>query len=135
MEKLLLLRNDDALGKRNFNDEKYYLIRLNIREFFKSLVEKAEKDGFDTDQLLEKPDALGHTVFGIASNTSQDIIKYILSSDHRRLNTHWRMFHRACQPCAVRYDVIGKYETMQSDLDYVLDRLGVKLDFPRKYQH
>ena len=75
----MLLRNDDALGKRNFNDEKYYLIRLNIREFFKSLVEKAEKDGFDTDQLLEKPDALGHTVFGIASNTSTDIIEYILS--------------------------------------------------------
>ena len=79
MEKLLLLRNDDTDGKRNFNDEKYDLIRWNIEAFFKKLVKKAEKDDFDTDHLLELPDALGNTVFGIASNTSKDIIEYILS--------------------------------------------------------
>ena len=52
---------------------------MNIDRFFKKLVEKAERDGFDTDQLLEKPDALGITVFGIATKTSKDIIEYILS--------------------------------------------------------
>ena len=79
LQKLLLLRNDDFDGKRDFHDEKYDLIKLNIESFFKKLVKKAEKDGFDTDQLLEKPDALGTTVFGIASNTSKDFIEYILS--------------------------------------------------------
>ena len=79
MEKLLLLRNDAIDGKRYFNDEKYDLIRLNVEAFFKKLVKKAEKDGFNTDHLLELPDALGNTVFGIASNTSKDIIEYILS--------------------------------------------------------
>ena len=43
------------------------------------MVVKAEKDGFDTDELLEKANAYGDTVFGIASRTSQKIIKYILT--------------------------------------------------------
>ena len=107
MEKLLLFRNDDTYGKRNFNDEKYQLIRGNITLFFISLVKKAERDGFDIDNLLEKPDALGHTVFGIASNTSKDIVKYILSRPNIDLGyinpyfvnpwaTTWPEFTEAC---------------------------------------
>ena len=79
MQILLLLRIDYIDGKRDFHDEKYDLITWNIEAFFKKLVKKAERDGYDTDHLLELPDALGNTVFGIASNTSKDIIEYILS--------------------------------------------------------
>ena len=54
-------------------------MRTNVENLFQCMVVKAEKDGFDTDELLEKPNAYGDTVFTIASNTSQKIISYILT--------------------------------------------------------
>jgi hypothetical protein len=45
---------------------------------------------------------------------------------------HWRPFVDACLPCNVHYDMIGHYETLQQDADYVLNKLGVSqwLQFP-----
>lgn len=56
------------------------------------MVAKAEKDGFDIDVLLEKPDAIGNTVFGMASTTSKAIVEYILTRpniDLRYINPHF----------------------------------------------
>lgn len=49
------------------------------------------------------------------------------------LNEHWRPVHDLCQPCAVRYDVVGKYEGLDVEAPYVLRRAGVQrlVRFPR----
>ncbi|KAK4307719.1 hypothetical protein Pmani_020540 [Petrolisthes manimaculis] len=48
-------------------------------------------------------------------------------------NEHWLSVHEICNPCAIEYDFIGKYETLKEDSEYLLEWLGVKEligDFP-----
>lgn len=33
--------------------------------------------------------------------------------------------HELCNPCAVKYDFVGKYESLKEDANYVLDWMGV----------
>ena len=63
-----------------------------------------------------------------------EFIKYLLSRPPH-FNSHWEMYHKLCQPCAIKYDFIGKYETMSQDVSYVLERIGVNISFPQRYQH
>ncbi|XP_026290551.1 carbohydrate sulfotransferase 11 [Frankliniella occidentalis] len=50
-------------------------------------------------------------------------------------NEHWKPIHQLCAPCAIRYDIIGKYETLYDDADYLLHQLGEPTSaFPR-YAH
>lgn len=65
--------------------------------------------------------------------TFLEFVRYLVSDHIRPLNSHWRQYYKLCFPCVVRYDVIGKYETMQRDVQYVLEeaRIGQKLKFPR----
>ncbi|KAJ1520042.1 hypothetical protein ONE63_004271 [Megalurothrips usitatus] len=39
-------------------------------------------------------------------------------------NEHWKPINQLCAPCAIRYDIIGKYETLYEDADYLLNQLG-----------
>ncbi|XP_064078561.1 carbohydrate sulfotransferase 11-like [Macrobrachium nipponense] len=39
-------------------------------------------------------------------------------------NEHWLSVHEICNPCAVKYDFIGKYESLKEDAHYVLEWLG-----------
>ncbi|XP_066963476.1 carbohydrate sulfotransferase 11-like [Macrobrachium rosenbergii] len=39
-------------------------------------------------------------------------------------NEHWLSVHEICNPCAVKYDFIGKYESLKEDVHYVLEWLG-----------
>ncbi|XP_076469044.1 carbohydrate sulfotransferase 11-like [Babylonia areolata] len=36
------------------------------------------------------------------------------------LNEHWATYHRLCLPCSVRYDFVGRYETLDVDAQHVL---------------
>lgn len=48
------------------------------------------------------------------------------------LNEHWQTVNTLCHPCHIHYDVVGKYETLEEDADYVLKLAGVpdSLHFP-----
>ncbi|KAG5845204.1 carbohydrate sulfotransferase 11 isoform X1 [Anguilla rostrata] len=48
------------------------------------------------------------------------------------LNEHWETVHSLCHPCHIRYDLVGKYETLEEDSNYVLRLAGVgdRLRFP-----
>ncbi|XP_061085620.1 carbohydrate sulfotransferase 11 isoform X2 [Conger conger] len=48
------------------------------------------------------------------------------------LNEHWETVHSLCHPCHIRYDLVGKYETLEEDANYVLGLAGAgeTLRFP-----
>ncbi|KAG7155687.1 Carbohydrate sulfotransferase 13-like 3 [Homarus americanus] len=59
--------------------------------------------------------------------TFSEFIRFISEPGHgtfEQRNEHWLSMHEICNPCAVQYDFIGKYETIKVDADYVLDWLG-----------
>ncbi|CAH7167934.1 Chst13 [Phodopus roborovskii] len=77
-----------------------------------------------------QPDALsrGHDV------RFAEFLAYLLDPRTRRhepFNEHWERAHALCHPCLVRYDIVGKFETLADDAAFVLDLVGEPgLSFP-----
>ena len=39
-------------------------------------------------------------------------------------NEHWLSVHDICNPCAINYDIIGHYETLNEDTNHILNWIG-----------
>jgi dermatan 4-sulfotransferase 1 len=49
------------------------------------------------------------------------------------VNAFWRPQSELCQPCAVRYNFVGHYETLNDDAYLVLETIGMRgVRFPVK---
>ncbi|XP_016052847.1 PREDICTED: carbohydrate sulfotransferase 13, partial [Miniopterus natalensis] len=61
-------------------------------------------------------------------------LAYLLDPRTRRdepFNEHWERAHELCHPCRLRYDVVGKFETLAEDAAFVLGLVGAPgLRFP-----
>lgn len=48
------------------------------------------------------------------------------------LNEHWRPIYDLCHPCSINYDIIGKYETLDQDSEFILKQVGeTGISFPQ----
>lgn len=60
--------------------------------------------------------------------TFQQFITYLLDPETEResiFNEHWRQVYRLCHPCQVKYDFIGRLETLETDAEHLLKLLKV----------
>uniref|UniRef100_A0A8B9T8I4 Carbohydrate sulfotransferase n=1 Tax=Anas platyrhynchos TaxID=8839 RepID=A0A8B9T8I4_ANAPL len=58
---------------------------------------------------------------------SRSFVYYLLDPRTQReepFNEHWERVHSLCHPCIVHYDVVGKYETLVEDANYILQLVG-----------
>ncbi|KAJ8373647.1 hypothetical protein SKAU_G00042270 [Synaphobranchus kaupii] len=58
----------------------------------------------------------------------QEFAEYLVDPATLRegpLNEHWETVYSLCHPCHIRYDLVGKYETLEDDSNYVLRLAGV----------
>lgn len=89
----------------------------------------------DKIYLLDK-DRISHTIaqengktnFSCGHNvTFQEFLDYVVSraADGKEINRHWAPVYLLCHPCDVRYDVIGKVETLTEDIKYTLNQARV----------
>ena len=46
------------------------------------------------------------------------------------VNPHWLPNVEKCMPCEIRYDYIGRFETLEDDAKYILHSIGANLTFP-----
>ncbi|XP_022109268.1 carbohydrate sulfotransferase 8-like [Acanthaster planci] len=54
-------------------------------------------------------------------------VRYLTDPAERSgFNSHWREMYKLCLPCRVQYDLIGKLESVDSDLSFLLDHLGLE---------
>ncbi|XP_044743117.1 carbohydrate sulfotransferase 11 [Chrysoperla carnea] len=65
--------------------------------------------------------------------TFAEFVKYVIAegNDNRDQNEHWKPISQMCHPCALTYDVIGKYESLVDDSDMILAMVNATfLNFP-----
>ncbi|UJR34979.1 hypothetical protein I4U23_027758 [Adineta vaga] len=59
--------------------------------------------------------------------TFEHFITYMLSTG-LRADVHWQPYTKLCQVCLLKYNFIGKYETIEEDLNRFISYLGMKPD-------
>lgn len=60
------------------------------------------------------------------SVTFPEFVKYVLDKDTPKpYNGHWREYYKMCYPCLIDYDAVGKYETFDDDVNYILNATGI----------
>jgi hypothetical protein len=70
-----------------------------------------------------RPNALNESLSRGHDVSFNEFVQYVIdprSSLRRPLNEHWRPYYQLCRPCQIRYDVIGKYETLEEDAVHVI---------------
>ncbi|XP_053262337.1 carbohydrate sulfotransferase 11 isoform X1 [Podarcis muralis] len=65
----------------------------------------------------------------------EEFVAYLIDPHTQReepFNEHWQTVYSLCHPCHIHYDLIGKYETLEEDSNYILQLAGVGnyLKFP-----
>ncbi|KAH0620615.1 hypothetical protein JD844_021267 [Phrynosoma platyrhinos] len=61
--------------------------------------------------------------------TFQEFINYVVTRNQRYMDTHWQPMFLLCDPCNIHYDILGKLETLDQDVDHVLKRIGAPESF------
>ncbi|XP_062056233.1 carbohydrate sulfotransferase 9 isoform X2 [Lepus europaeus] len=58
-----------------------------------------------------------------------EFIHYLLDS-HRPvgMDIHWEKVSKLCYPCLIKYDFVGKFETLEEDANYFLQLIGAPKD-------
>ncbi|XP_025082536.1 carbohydrate sulfotransferase 11-like isoform X2 [Pomacea canaliculata] len=59
--------------------------------------------------------------------TFNEFVRFVVDNEREAtglLNEHWERYYKLCQPCAIQYDVVGKFESLVADTTEVLSRAG-----------
>lgn len=64
--------------------------------------------------------------------TFEEFALYLIDRYVPSFNEHWKPISELCYPCLIKYDFIGKYETLYSDAEFLLKSLNKNyIKFPR----
>ncbi|KAK3881336.1 hypothetical protein Pcinc_014208 [Petrolisthes cinctipes] len=102
--------------------EKNYTSSAYFKKRFGMKIMRKYRTGVDPSLLP----ANGHGV------KFSEFTSYLIDTKPNQFNEHWAPMSSMCHPCFVRYDYIGKYETLAEDAEYILRQIGAppSLHFP-----
>lgn len=64
--------------------------------------------------------------------TFEEFALYLIDRYAPAFNEHWKPISELCYPCLIGYDFIGKYETLQSDVEFLLKAINESdIKFPK----
>ncbi|KAG7155929.1 carbohydrate sulfotransferase 11-like isoform X1 [Homarus americanus] len=102
--------------EKNYTSSAYFKKRFGVK-----IIKKYRK-GIDPADIP----ASGHGV------KFSEFVSYLIDTKTDQLNEHWAPVSTMCYPCSVRYDYVGKYETLAEDSEYILREVGAppSIQFP-----
>ncbi|XP_046341319.2 carbohydrate sulfotransferase 14-like [Haliotis rufescens] len=57
-----------------------------------------------------------------------EFLQYIVETKAEDLNEHWHLQEDLCQVCHIKYDLIGKYEELETATKIILEHIGAPSD-------
>jgi 3-isopropylmalate dehydratase small subunit len=73
-------------------------------------------------------------IFNVTTDTitPKEFTKYVVDQSKRSLgvhvfNPHWRPMYLFCHHCYVKYDIIGKIETYDQDMEFLANNLKLSV--------
>lgn len=99
--------------EQHYDSSKYFQAR-----FGKYIIKNFRKN--PSNMSLEKGDDV----------TFAEFAQYLIKSEVGSYNEHWQTVTELCHPCYLNYDLIGKYETLTEDSDFVLNYFKLNFSFP-----
>ncbi|XP_064632127.1 carbohydrate sulfotransferase 11-like [Lineus longissimus] len=97
-------------------------------------------------KILQKyhPDLPPDVIEQGAGVTFLDFVQYITHpmdfpnlKPWNHMNEHWERYFALCHPCFVRYNIIAKYETLDDDVNFIMEKIGASdvIKWPKRRQH
>jgi len=62
---------------------------------------------------------------GARRPTFSEFVDYLLRVPVQQFNDHWVPYWLHCHVCEMEYDIIGKMETIEDDMEFIADRSGL----------
>ncbi|XP_064114963.1 carbohydrate sulfotransferase 11-like [Macrobrachium nipponense] len=94
--------------EKNYTSSAYFKKRFGVK------IIKKYRQGIEPDDVPETGDGVKFSEF----------ISYLIDTKSEYLNEHWAPVSNMCHPCLVRFQIIGKYETLADDAEYILRLVG-----------
>ncbi|XP_071949942.1 carbohydrate sulfotransferase 11-like [Antedon mediterranea] len=117
--KIMIVRNPLTRLLSAFNDK---AVAKNKSDYNLSFQRQLSK------QILQ--DFRTGNVSGQYDPTFNEFIRMIVSTESIN-NIHWRNMHQICFPCDIKYDIIGRFEHIEDDSNYILRLVGSDIRFPK----
>ena len=97
------------------------LRRAICRRFASSYLTKAQQQTYRMNRMLEKQidEPCGKII-----PTFEHFIEHIMT-DLSQIDVHWQPYSALCDVCKLKYNFIGKYETIDKDLSSLQLKLGL----------
>ena len=114
--KFMLVRHPfDRLSsayREKFGSENHYYHKALGKGIIKKYRKNASKESLET----------GNDV------TFREFVQFVLDGKPPNYNDHWKRFYEVCDPCRVKYNHVGKLETMSEDARIMFPILGLSPD-------
>ena len=65
-----------------------------------------------------------------STKASRVLTNWFNNTCEHKINTHWQPFHSNCAYCDVNYDIVGRMETWNDDLNYIIHKRGLEKVLP-----
>ena len=126
---------DPEITKRLVNYRKALFVREPLERLLSAYRNKIEYDfNGKFHRLYGKRIIQKYRRSNVTSQTSKkdratftEFIKYLVDlKEDARMDVHWQKFHKLCYPCDIRYDFIGKYESLTGDAAEFLSMIGAR---------
>ncbi|XP_068246670.1 carbohydrate sulfotransferase 10-like [Palaemon carinicauda] len=75
------------------------------------------------------------TLMEVAAFPFPLFLRFVLYQKSRGFDRHWVPYSRNCKPCGLPYDYVVHLETLEDDLSYIIQQLGIKEIDPKTQKH